>query len=222
MSCFMARDSVPPQLTHSSSSELGNVLSWQPLTYHHRGRLPPFPGVSSKGPCLLGSWRPSKLSPISIHSPKLCSMWRSRFRGGFYFFFTLFTWEKHRPHEHPEPRPGSHSLAGTPADFLSRTGFPARAMWENQEVDSHPRPPPCCDLSSVARGIEATLTSFCFGHCSLAGLVSEFWQCGLAGARFGQNTKSPRGKFRKGQKPGRPVLCLSAGALEGRGPEVQG
>ena len=25
--------------------------------------------------------------------------------------------------------------------------------------------------------------------CSLAGLVSEFWQCGLAGARFGQNTK---------------------------------
>lgn len=87
MSYFMARDSVSPQLTHSSSSELGNVLSWQPLTYHHRGRLPPFPGVSSKGPCLLGSWRPSKLSPISIHSPKLCSMWRSRFRGGFFFFF---------------------------------------------------------------------------------------------------------------------------------------
>lgn len=162
MSCFMAWDSVPPQLTHSSSLELGSILSWQPLTHHHRGRLPPFPGVASKGPCLLGSWRPSKLSPISIHGPKLWSMQGPCFRGGL---STLFTWEKHRPHERPDPRPGSHSLAGTPADFLSRTGFPARAMWENQEVDSHPRPPPCCDLSSMARSIKATLTSFCFGRC---------------------------------------------------------
>lgn len=71
MSVCMAWDSVPLQGLTCPHWNWEMLFYRHPLTHYHRDRLPPIPGVSSKGPCTSGSQRPSKLSPISIHSPKL-------------------------------------------------------------------------------------------------------------------------------------------------------
>lgn len=140
MSCFMAWNPVLPQLIDWSSLELGNVHLGAVLssTTTVAGCL----CVTSSCRCLLkGDLHLGLLEPFQVPSPSIV-LSRDVFRGPAFEvdFLTLFTWEKHRTQEHPEPRPGNHTLAGTPADFLFHTGFPARAgIWENQEGGSHPR-----------------------------------------------------------------------------------